>query len=181
MYRFNREPFGEVPRIDPMINKLSYLVQRGAPDVLRSAARPAAAAAVRAQDAQSRRLPAEFGRGEPLTVLRRLFADHFAAAGRLGRQQRRSPGSGGSTTRRAGGRPAEFEEFLSKGDTPIYLGFGSMPWGAQRNTEIITKAIAHMGRTGGDRQGLGRREGGGPAQEHLRRSTGRRTPSCSSM
>ena len=29
MYRFNREPFGEVPGIDPVVNKLSYLVQRG--------------------------------------------------------------------------------------------------------------------------------------------------------
>lgn len=40
---------------------------------------------------------------------------------------------------------ADFEAFLSTGDTPVYLGFGSMPWGAQRNTEIITKAITQWG------------------------------------
>ena len=28
MFRFSREPFGDVPRIDPMINRLSYVVQR---------------------------------------------------------------------------------------------------------------------------------------------------------
>ncbi len=41
--------------------------------------------------------------------------------------------------------PADFQDFLSKGDAPVYLGFGSMPWGAQRNTEIITKAVAMWG------------------------------------
>ncbi|RYE75511.1 MAG: glycosyltransferase, partial [Hyphomicrobiales bacterium] len=28
---------------------------------------------------------------------------------------------------------------------PIYLGFGSMPWGAARNTEIITRALKMWG------------------------------------
>ena len=36
---------------------------------------------------------------------------------------------------------AEFQEFLAAGEPPIYLGFGSMPWGAARNTEIILKAL----------------------------------------
>jgi sterol 3beta-glucosyltransferase len=40
---------------------------------------------------------------------------------------------------------AEFQRFLDAGDAPIYLGFGSMPWGAQRNTEIITKALREWG------------------------------------
>ncbi len=47
--------FGEVPRLDPMINKLSYVVQR-APDLLRFAARPAAAAAAGPEDPPARRL-----------------------------------------------------------------------------------------------------------------------------
>lgn len=38
-----------------------------------------------------------------------------------------------------------FEDFLAAGDAPIYLGFGSMPWGAARNTEIIVKALQIWG------------------------------------
>ena len=38
-----------------------------------------------------------------------------------------------------------FQDFLSKGDAPVYLGFGSMSWGAQRNTEIIAKALKMWG------------------------------------
>ena len=38
-----------------------------------------------------------------------------------------------------------FEKFLAAGDAPIYLGFGSMPWGAARNTEIVVKALEMWG------------------------------------
>ena len=40
---------------------------------------------------------------------------------------------------------AAFEKFLAAGEPPIYLGFGSMPWGAARNTEIILKALQIWG------------------------------------
>jgi sterol 3beta-glucosyltransferase len=40
---------------------------------------------------------------------------------------------------------AAFQKFLDAGEAPIYLGFGSMPWGAARNTEIITKALKLWG------------------------------------
>lgn len=40
---------------------------------------------------------------------------------------------------------AAFQKFLDAGEPPIYLGFGSMPWGAARNTEIITKALKLWG------------------------------------
>ena len=40
---------------------------------------------------------------------------------------------------------AKFQAFLDDGPAPIYLGFGSMPWGAARNTEIITKALRQWG------------------------------------
>jgi UDP:flavonoid glycosyltransferase YjiC (YdhE family) len=40
---------------------------------------------------------------------------------------------------------AAFRKFLEAGEAPIYLGFGSMPWGAARNTEIITKALKAWG------------------------------------
>jgi UDP:flavonoid glycosyltransferase YjiC (YdhE family) len=38
-----------------------------------------------------------------------------------------------------------FRKFLAAGEKPIYLGFGSMPWGAARNTEIILKALQLWG------------------------------------
>ena len=38
-----------------------------------------------------------------------------------------------------------FLKFLEAGDPPIYVGFGSMPWGATRNTEIIVKALNMWG------------------------------------
>jgi UDP:flavonoid glycosyltransferase YjiC (YdhE family) len=40
---------------------------------------------------------------------------------------------------------ADFQRFLAAGPPPVYLGFGSMPWGASRNTEIITKALRLWG------------------------------------
>jgi UDP:flavonoid glycosyltransferase YjiC (YdhE family) len=40
---------------------------------------------------------------------------------------------------------ADFRAFLDAGEKPIYLGFGSMPWGASRNTEIILKALQIWG------------------------------------
>lgn len=39
----------------------------------------------------------------------------------------------------------DFLAFLDAGEKPIYLGFGSMPWGAARNTEIILKALQIWG------------------------------------
>jgi sterol 3beta-glucosyltransferase len=38
-----------------------------------------------------------------------------------------------------------FRKFLAEGPPPIYLGFGSMPWGAQRNSEIVNRALAIWG------------------------------------
>lgn len=38
-----------------------------------------------------------------------------------------------------------FKEFLASGDTPIYVGFGSMPFGAKRNTEILKEAVGKWG------------------------------------
>ena len=40
---------------------------------------------------------------------------------------------------------AEFEKFLSEGDAPVYIGFGSMPFGAERNTQILKDAVKLWG------------------------------------
>ncbi len=40
---------------------------------------------------------------------------------------------------------AEFEAFLSRGEAPVYIGFGSMPFGAARNTQILREAMRLWG------------------------------------
>jgi sterol 3beta-glucosyltransferase len=39
----------------------------------------------------------------------------------------------------------QFKQFLSEGEPPIYVGFGSMPFGAQRNTQILKQAVERWG------------------------------------
>lgn len=39
----------------------------------------------------------------------------------------------------------EFKAFLSAGEAPVYIGFGSMPFGAARNTQILRDAMAIWG------------------------------------
>jgi len=40
---------------------------------------------------------------------------------------------------------AEFKAFLAEGEAPIYVGFGSMPFGAGRNTQILSDAVRQWG------------------------------------
>lgn len=43
-------------------------------------------------------------------------------------------------------QPSErFKTFLAQGSKPAYIGFGSMPFGAERNTEILKKAMKLWG------------------------------------
>lgn len=45
-----------------------------------------------------------------------------------------------------GWEPSEaFKAFLAKGDKPVYVGFGSMPFGADRNTDILREAVELWG------------------------------------
>jgi UDP:flavonoid glycosyltransferase YjiC (YdhE family) len=39
----------------------------------------------------------------------------------------------------------EFQRFLAAGDAPVYIGFGSMPFGAERNTQILKEAVRLWG------------------------------------
>jgi UDP:flavonoid glycosyltransferase YjiC (YdhE family) len=143
MYRFNREPFGEVPGIDPVVNKMSYLVQRGH-QMFYDLPRDRLRRRLFGLKTRNRGGFIRNGRGETLTVLHAYSPTISPAPGDWSDNNvitgfwRLDDG--------AGWKPSpEFQEFLSKGDTPIYLGFGSMPWGAHRNTEIITKAVAQWG------------------------------------
>lgn len=40
---------------------------------------------------------------------------------------------------------AEFKAFLADGPAPVYIGFGSMPFGAERNTQILREAVNMWG------------------------------------
>jgi sterol 3beta-glucosyltransferase len=143
MYRFNRQPFGEVLGIDPVVNKLSYLVQRGH-QLFYDLPRDGLRKRVFGLKTRNRGGFLRNGRGEAVTVLHAYSPTISPAPGDwtpnnvITGHWRLDDTSGWQP-------PADFEEFLSKGDAPIYLGFGSMPWGAERNTEIITRAIAQWG------------------------------------
>ena len=51
-----------------------------------------------------------------------------------------------STRDNSGWTPSpEFEAFLAAGPAPVYIGFGSMPFGAERNTRILKEAMALWG------------------------------------
>ena len=41
--------------------------------------------------------------------------------------------------------PRAFQAFLKAGPPPVYIGFGSMPFGAERNTRILKEAMALWG------------------------------------
>ncbi len=142
LYRFNREPFAKSPSIDPLLNKLSYVVQTAQQsywdfprDRLRSVLglRPKKKGNVHTG-----------ARGEPLTTLH-AYSPSISPA----------PGDWAESNiitgfwrldDITGWKPSpEFSAFLASGDKPIYLGFGSMSWGAQRNTEIISKALQQWG------------------------------------
>jgi UDP:flavonoid glycosyltransferase YjiC (YdhE family) len=47
---------------------------------------------------------------------------------------------------RTGWQPsAEFRAFLDAGPAPVYIGFGSMPYGTDRNTQLLRDGIARWG------------------------------------
>lgn len=41
--------------------------------------------------------------------------------------------------------PPELLQFLNDGPPPVYIGFGSMPFGAERNTQILRSALEQWG------------------------------------
>lgn len=134
----------EGPPLVPLFNRLSYVLQTAQQtyydfprDSLRS----------KLLGLRPRKLTASFardGRGKPLPVL-------HAYSSILSPPPADWPESATVTgfwrlEDHTGWVPsAAFRAFLDAGEPPIYLGFGSMPFGAQRNTEIITQALKLWG------------------------------------
>ena len=142
LYRFNREPFAKSPSFDPVINKLSYAVQKMQQsywDLPRDRLR-------RSLGLKPKKKGGFYtnSHGQPLVALH-AYSGSISPA----------PGDWPDTNIITGfwrlddisgwTPPPAFQEFLSRGEAPIYLGFGSMSFGAQRNTEIITKALHAWG------------------------------------
>ncbi|HEX4297056.1 MAG TPA: glycosyltransferase, partial [Devosia sp.] len=142
LFRFNREPFAKSPSVDPMINKLSYTVQKVQQsywDLPRDRLR-------RSLGLKPKKKGGFYtsSRGEALTTLH-AYSPTISPA----------PGDWPDTNiitgfwrldDISGWQPSPaFAEFLGKGEPPIYLGFGSMMFGAQRNTEIIAKGLKLWG------------------------------------
>jgi UDP:flavonoid glycosyltransferase YjiC (YdhE family) len=142
LYRFAREPFAKSPSFDPVINKLSYAVQKVQQtywDLPRDRLRRALGL-----NPKKKNVFTATSRGEPLTTLHAYSGTISPAPGDWPENNiitgfwRLEDNSDWEPS------PA-FQDFLSKGDAPIYLGFGSMPFGAQRNTDIIVKALKSWG------------------------------------
>jgi len=158
LYRFNREPFAKSMSFDPLINKLSYAVQKVQQsywDMPRDRLRRG----LLGLKAKKKGGFTANSRGEPLTTLHAYSGAISPAPGDWPDTNiitgfwRLDDNSGWEL-------PTAFEAFLSTGPDPIYLGFGSMPWGAQRNSEIITKAL----RLWGGRAVIGKGWGGVKAE-----------------
>jgi sterol 3beta-glucosyltransferase len=142
LYRFNREPFAKSPSVDPVINKLSYVVQKAQQsywDFPRDRLRRALGL-----KPKKRAVFSSPARGEPLTTLHAYSGSISPAAGDWPDNNiitgfwRLEDVSGWAP-------PVALQEFLSKGDAPVYIGFGSMSFGAQRNTDIISRALREWG------------------------------------
>ncbi len=141
--RFSREPFAKSPSFDPVINKLSYVVQKAQQSYWDSP-RDTLRRSILGLRAKKKGGFYTDARGVPLPALH-AYSPSISPA----------PGDWPETNiitgfwrldDISGWTPSpEFQDFLAKGDKPIYLGFGSMSWGAQRNTEIITKALTQWG------------------------------------
>mgnify|MGYP001544778610 CR=1 FL=1 len=141
LYRFSREPFGKSPAIDPVINKLSYAVQKMQQaywDLPRDRLRRTLGLKLKKKNVFPGNL-----RGD-IPVLHAYSASISPAPGDWADNNiitgfwRLDDASGWTP-------PPAVEAFLSKGEAPVYLGFGSMSFGAQRNTEIITRALKLWG------------------------------------
>lgn len=143
LYRFNREPFAKTPSFDPVINKLSYYMQK-AQQTYWDLPRDRLRRSVLGLKSRKRGGFLTNSRGVPLPILHAYSAAISPAPGDWPETNvitgfwRLDDTSGWVP-------PADFEAFLAKGDMPIYLGFGSMSWGAQRNSEIITRALKLWG------------------------------------
>ena len=129
--------------LDPLFNRLSYVVQAAHQsyyDFPRDRMR------AKLLGLRSRKRPgfAKNARGEPIPALH-AYSPTISPR----------PGDWPETTTVTGfwrlddqsdwEPDADFRAYLEAGDAPIYLGFGSMPFGAKRNTEIVTKALHQWG------------------------------------
>ena len=142
LFRFNRQPFAKSPSFDPVINKLSYAVQRMQQsywDLPRDRLRRSLGLKPKKKGGFN-----TYSHGKPLVALHAYSALISPAAGdwpdtNIITGFWRLEDTSGWTP------PPDFQEFLGKGAAPIYIGFGSMSFGAQRNSEIIGKALSAWG------------------------------------
>jgi sterol 3beta-glucosyltransferase len=143
LYLLSRQPFAKSPSVDPFINRLSYVVQRASQvywDMPRERLR-------RSTLGLRKRRKSDLLRnyhGKPLTTLHAYSPTLSPPAGdwpdtnyvtgfwRIHDDSNWQPSP-------------ELAEFLSRGEKPVYIGFGSMPWGASRNTDVIRNAVAAWG------------------------------------
>jgi UDP:flavonoid glycosyltransferase YjiC (YdhE family) len=142
LFRFNREPFAKSPSVDPFINKLSYMVQT-AQQTYWDSPRDALRSVLGLRRKKKGNVHTS-ARGEPLTTLHAYSPTISPAPGDWS-ENNIITGFWKLDDVTGWTPPPDFQEFLAKGDMPIYIGFGSMSFGAQRNSEIIGKALKQWG------------------------------------
>ncbi len=143
MYRFNREPFAKSLSLDPMINKLSYVVQQAQQsywDLPRDQLRRG----LLGLKAKKKGGFYTNSRGAPLTTLH-AYSPSISPAPGDWREGNIITGFWRLDDMTGWVPSPEFEKFLANGPAPIFVGFGSMMWGSQRNSEIIGKALRAWG------------------------------------
>lgn len=143
LYRFNREPFAKSPSFDPVINKLSYWMQK-AQQTYWDLPRDRLRRTLLGLKPKKRGGFLTNSHGVPLPTLHAYSGTISPAPGDWP-ETNVITGFWQLEDRTGWALPDDFSEFLSKGEAPIYLGFGSMSWGAQRNSDIITKALKMWG------------------------------------
>lgn len=142
MYRISRQPFARAPSIDPFINKLSYMVQ-SATQLYWDLPRDRLRRAMGLKTLRKGNVLRNYN-GKPLNTLH-AYSPTLSPP----------PGDWPDTTIVTGywryvdesgwTPPPDLQRFLDRGDPPVYVGFGSMSWGAQRNSDVVRKALEQWG------------------------------------
>lgn len=137
------EPLFNRISLDPIFNRLSYVVQ-AAHQSYYDFPRDRMRAKLLGLRSRKRSGFSKNARGEPIVALHAYSptlspkpADwpdttHVTGFWRLDDQSGWTPDK-------------DFRAFLELGDAPIYIGFGSMTWGAQRSSDIVAKALREWG------------------------------------
>ena len=132
------------PTLGGTLNRVELWLHEGAAGLLQHLAQPAAAA----RDGPRAALEPRLLQGLDGSYLPTLYCYSPIVAPRperLAGDVGRHRATGGSRIGPGWEPSAEFRAFLAAGPAPVYIGFGSMPYGTDRNTQLLREGIALWG------------------------------------